>query len=82
MLSAYSHIRCRERTFVATLKKDNPDDVMHAHYVHTPLKQKLPDELKDFLKNVSMDIDTDYIKIRDSRVYAISKHMIDEKGFV
>lgn len=27
-----------------------------------------------------MNIDTDYINIRDSRVYAISKHMIDEKG--
>ena len=76
----FPHKMQGEGHFVALLKKDNPDDVMHAHYVHTPLKQKLPDELKDFLKNVSMDIDTDYINIRDSRVYAISKHMIDEKG--
>ena len=76
----FPHKMQGEGHFVALLKKDNPDDVMHAHYVHTPLKQKLPDELKDFLKNVSIDIDTDYINIRDSRVYAISKHMIDEKG--
>ena len=62
----FPHKMQGEGHFVALLKKDNPDDVMHAHYVHTPLKQKLPDELKDFLKNVSMDIDTDYINIRDS----------------
>ena len=76
----FPHKMSGEGHFVALLKKDNPDDVLHAKYVHTPLKQKLPDELTDFLKNTTMNIDTDYINIRDSRVYAISKHMIDEKG--
>ena len=76
----FPHKMSGEGHFVALLKKDNPDDVLHAKYVHTPLKQKLPDELTDFLKNTTMNIDTNYINIRDSRVYAISKHMIDEKG--
>ena len=52
----FPHKMQGEGHFVALLKKDNLDDVMHAHYVHTPLKQKLPDELKDFLKNVSIEI--------------------------
>ena len=76
----FPHKMSGEGHFVALLKKDNPDDVLHAKYVHTPLKQKLPDELTDFLKNTTMNIDTNYINIRDSRVYSISKHMIDEKG--
>lgn len=76
----FPHKMSGEGHFVALLKKDNADDVLHAKYVHTPLKQKLPDELTDFLKNTTMNIDTNYINIRDSRVYSISKHMIDEKG--
>ena len=41
---------------------------------------KFPDELKDFLANVSMDIDTKYINIRDNRVYYISRYMADERA--
>jgi len=69
-----------EGHFVALLKKDNPDDINNAHYTRGSFNTKIPDELKDFLANVSMDIDTKYINIRDNRVYYISRYMADEKG--
>ena len=69
-----------EGHFVALLKKDNPDDINNSHYTRGAFNTKVPDELKDFLANVSMDIDTKYINIRDNRVYYISRYMADEKG--
>lgn len=76
----FPHKMHGEGHFVALLKKDNPDDINNAHYTRGSFNTKIPDELKDFLANVSMDIDTKYINIRDNRVYYISRYMADEKG--
>lgn len=76
----FPHKMQGEGHFVALLKKDNPDNIMPARYIHSPLKQKLPEELTEFLTHISMDVDKAYINIRDSRVYYVSKYMMEEKG--
>lgn len=76
----FPHKMKGEGHFVALLQKDNKDDVSHSRYIKSPINAKIPEELKDFLSNVTMDIDPKYINIRDSRVYAVSKYMTEEKG--
>jgi len=45
-----------------------------------PMHSKLPDELKEFLSHTSFEIDSDYINIREFRVYHTSPYMAEEKG--
>lgn len=77
----FPHKMMGEGHFVALLKKDNPNEYDNSvKYIKNPLNMKIPEELREFLTHISMNIDEKYINIRDNRVYAVSKNMIDEKG--
>ncbi|MGN0317248.1 MAG: RsmF rRNA methyltransferase first C-terminal domain-containing protein [Lachnospira sp.] len=77
----FPHKMQGEGHFVALLEKDNNSGTDNSYNAkRAPFKQKLPDELKDFLTHTAFPVDKDYIDIRDSRVYLISPYMKDEKG--
>lgn len=73
----FPHKMLGEGHFVALIKKDGEDQSI---YQKASSKQKLPDELKDFLNSTTFEYDESLINIRDFKVYLTSKNMVEEKG--
>lgn len=77
----FPHKMQGEGHFIALLEKDNSANTDNSYNAkRTPFKNKLPDELKEFLSHTTFPVNQDYIDIRDSRAYLISPYMKDEKG--
>lgn len=78
----FPHKMQGEGHYLALLKKGNTDD---AFTVHVPMQEskpmkKIPEELEAFFKDVTWDIDSRRLDIRDERVYYMPRELPELKG--
>lgn len=75
----FPHHMKGEGHFVALLEKDADADESY-HPKRKQSTDKIPEELTEFLKHTTYEVDYKDLFIRDNKVYAVSKDMYDEKG--
>lgn len=73
----FPHKMKGEGHFVALIRKKGDGNISGKK---PSLNTKIPEELSEFLKHTTFEIDLNYIKIIDSRVYCVSPYMCEEKG--
>lgn len=75
----FPHHMQGEGHFVALLEKDvDAEEIYHSK--RKVSNEKLPEELLEFLKETTYEIDAKDVFIRDQKVYVVSKDMYEEKG--
>lgn len=75
----FPHKMQGEGHFVALLEKDS-DSKQTFQPVRKKFNTKIPSELADFLKTISIPIKSEDIYIRDTYVYSVSPFMTDNNG--
>ena len=78
MLTIYPHRIKGEGHFVALLQKDDTGE--RKYYPTNNKRVKLPEEVKEFLGRLRMDIAEERLEIREDRLYLLPENIPDLKG--